>query len=282
MRLDKSSPTRLRLFSSLRSGRSLTKSARAAGVGKGPAQRWIREEFNELRDAGLSVLEAQELLGFASSLMPAWDHARLVSDSRHHLQRPIEVESAFWSAFESGASLRVAMGLAGVGRSTGYRWMHRRFLQLREDQVPVRAAALALRLDADRVARWEAERHRALVDAERAGRAAQHDAVLTAARHVQALLQPRGSAAMQARHARYWELIGQGHSNAEACKIMNCHPRTGRNIRRRGDPAKRPEQTTGAGRYLSLRSGCSTITAAITSAGTDGRPRPEGKRSANI
>ncbi len=85
MRLDKSSPTGLRLFSSLRSGRSLTRSARAAGVGKGPAQRWIREEFNELRDAGLSVLEAQELLGFASSLMPAWDHARLVSDSRHHL-----------------------------------------------------------------------------------------------------------------------------------------------------------------------------------------------------
>ncbi len=252
MRLDKSSPTGLRLFSSLRSGRSLTKSARAAGVGKRPAQRWIREEFNELRDAGLSVLEAQKLLGFASSLMPAWDHARLVSDSRHHLQRPIEVESAFWSAFESGASLRVAMGLAGVGRSTGYRWMHRRFLQLREDQVPVRAAALALRLDADRAARWEAERHRALVGAERAGRAAQHDAVLTAARHVQALLQPRGSAAMQTRHARYWELIGQGHSNAEACKIMSCHPRTGRNIRRRGDPAKRPEPPTGAGRYLSL------------------------------
>ncbi len=61
------------------------------------------------------------------------------------------------------------MGLAGVGRSTGYRWLQRRFLQLREDQVPVRAAALALRLDADRAARWEAERHRALVGAERAG-----------------------------------------------------------------------------------------------------------------
>jgi len=187
MRLDKSSPAGLRLFSSLRAGRSLTKSARAAGVGKRPAQRWIREVFNELRDAGLSVLEAQESLGFASSLMPAWDHARLVSDNRHHLQRPIEVESAFWSAFDSGASLRVAMGLAGVGRSTGYRWLQRRFLQLREDQVPVRAAALALRLDADRAARWEGQSATGpLVGAERAGRAAQHDAVLTAARHAQA------------------------------------------------------------------------------------------------
>ena len=116
----------------------------------------------------------------------------------------------------------------------------------------MRAAALALRLNADRAARWEAERQRALVGAERVGRAAQHDAVLTAARHAQALLQPRASTAMQVRHARYWELIGQGHSNTEACKIMSCHPRTGRNIRRRGEPVTRPEPTTGAGRYLSL------------------------------
>ena len=212
----------------------------------------MREAFNELRDAGLSMIEAQKSLGFTSSSMPAWDHARLAGVNRHHLQRPIEVESAFWSAFERGASLREAAGLAGVGRSTGYRWLHRRFLQLRQDRVPVRAAALALRVDAEQAAWWEAERQRALVGAERAVRAAQHDAVLTAARHAQALLQPRASTAMQVRHARYWELIGQGHSNTEACKIMSCHPRTGRNIRRRGDPAIRPEPTTGAGRYLSL------------------------------
>ncbi len=252
MRLDRSSPAGLRFFSSLKAGRSLATSARAAGVGKGPAQRWVREAFYELREAGRSVFEAQASLGFISSSMPAWDHARLASENRHHLQRPIEVESAFWSAFERGASVRAALGLAGVGRSTGYRWLHRRFLQLREDQVPVRAAALALRLNADRAARWEAERQRALVGAERAGRAAQHHAVLTAARHAQALLQPRASTAMQVRHARYWELIGQGHSNTEACKIMSCHPRTGRNIRRRGEPVTRPEPTTGAGRYLSL------------------------------
>ncbi len=111
MRLDKSSPAGLRFFSSLRAGRSLTTSARAAGVGKGPAQRWVREAFNELRVAGLSVLEAQASLGFTSSSMPAWDRARLASNNRHHLQRPIEVESAFWSAFECGASLRVARAL---------------------------------------------------------------------------------------------------------------------------------------------------------------------------
>jgi IS30 family transposase len=252
MRLDRSSPAGLRFFSSLKAGGSLTRSARAAGVNRGLAQRWIREAFNELRVAGLSVLEAQASLGFTSSLMPGWDDARLASDDRHHLQRPIEVEAAFWSAYEAGASLSVAVGLAGVGRSTGYRWLHRRFAQLRQDQVPVRAAARALRVGAGRAAQWEKDRDRALLGAERAGRAAQHAAVLTAARHAQALLQPRASTAMQLRHARYWELIGQGHSNAEACKIMTCHPRTGRNIRRRGNPATRPDPPTGAGRYLSL------------------------------
>jgi len=121
MRLDRSSPAGLRIFSSLKAGRSLATSARAAGVGKGPAQRWVREAFNELREAGLSVVEAQASLGFISSSMPAWDHAQLASYNRHHLQRPIGVEAAFWSAFERGASLRAALGRAGVGRSTGHR-----------------------------------------------------------------------------------------------------------------------------------------------------------------
>jgi IS30 family transposase len=33
---------------------------------------------------------------------------------------------------------------------------------------------------------------------------------------------------------------------------MRLHPRTGRNIRRRGNPSTRPDQSTGTGRYLSL------------------------------
>ena len=246
------SPSGRRLFLSLRAGTSLTRSARAAGVGKETARRWVREAFNEARSAGLSVLEAQTLLGFVSSLMPAWDAARVASDGRHHLRRPADVEAAFWSAFTGGEPLLAAMAVAGVGRSTSYRWLHRRFLQLREDQVPVRAAARALRLDAERAERWEAARRQALTGVQRAARAAEHDAVLSAARHAQALLQPRGSTAVQARHARYWQLLGQGHSNTDACKIMNLHPRTGRNIRRRGDPAKRAAPTSGAGRYLTL------------------------------
>ncbi len=92
----------------------------------------------------------------------------------------------------------------------------------------------------------------ALGQAERAARAARHAVIVSSARHVQALLEPRGRTAVQARHARYWQLVGQGHSNTEACKIMHVHPKTGRNIRRRGDPSKHPTQMTDAGRYLTL------------------------------
>ena len=252
MHLQRDSPAGVRLLSSLSQRRSLTKSARAAGVGKETARRWVREAFNELRAAGSTMLEAQDSLGFVSSLMPAWDNARGAGEGRHHLRRPTGVEAVFWCAYERGESLLAAAGVAGVGRSTGYRWLQRRFVQLRQDRVPVRSAARGLRLDADRAQRWEAERHRALAGAQRAARSAQHDAVVSAARHAQELLQPRGSTARQARHARYWQLIGQGHSNTEACKIMNLHPRTGRNIRRRGDPAKHAEQPIGVGRYLTL------------------------------
>ena len=246
------SPAGVRLFSSLKAGRSLTTSARAAGVGKETARRWLREAFDELRAAGLTVLEAQTSLGFVSSLMPAWDQARLASDGRHHLQYPVEVEAAFWSAYERGESLLAATALAGVGRSTGYRWVHGRFVQLREGRVPVRSAARALRLNAHRVDRWEAERRQVLAAGARAARAAQHDAVVSAARHAQVLVQPRSGAAVRKRHARYWQLLGEGHSNAEACTIMSIDPKTGRNIRRRGDPARAVEQAIGVARYLTL------------------------------
>jgi transposase, IS30 family len=253
MYLHRDSPAGLRLFASLLAGRSLTKSARAAGVGRETARRWVREAFDELRAGGLGLVEAQVSLGFASSLMPAWDKARQeAGNGRHHLRRPADVETAFWAALDGGASLQVAAGVAGVGRSTGYRWLHGRFLQLRQDDVPAGASARTLRLDADRAERWERERRDVLDRAERAARAARHDAIVSSAQHASALAEPRASTATQARHARYWQLIGQGHSNTEACKIMSLHPRTGRNIRRRGDPSKHSEQAIGAGRYLTL------------------------------
>lgn len=214
----------------------------------------MREAFDEVRAAGMDVAEAQAYLGVVSSLMPAWDRARVAAgEPRHHLRHAGEVEAVFWSAYRGGAPLLTATGRAGVGRSTGYRWLQTRFLQLREDRVPVRAAARALRLDLDRARAWEADRQQEVARAQRAARAARHEAMVTASRHAQELAQPRASQVRQVRHARYWQLIGQGLSNTEACKIMSVHPKTGRNIRRRGDPSRRLEPSSG--RYLTLLEG---------------------------
>lgn len=161
MYLQRSSPAGVRLLSSLRVGGSLKKSARATGVGKETARRWVHESFVEMRNAGMSVAEAQSLLGFVSSLMPAWDAGRLASGGpRHHLRHPSEVEAAFWSAHQGGAPVATASGVAGVGRSTGYRWLQARFTHLRQDRVSVAAVARVLRLDDDRAVAWEAERRR--------------------------------------------------------------------------------------------------------------------------
>jgi IS30 family transposase len=251
MHLHRDSPAGRRFFAALRTGTSLKKSARAAGIGKETAFRWTREAFDESRDDGLSMVQAQRSLGFVSSLMPAWDEARLqAGDYRHHCRRPAETEALFWAAFDVGMTPAVAARAVGMGRSTAYRWLLRRFLELREDHLSVRAAAGALRLSSERAERWEQDRRHDLGRVERAARAARHDAVVTSARHAQELLQPRATVGMRARHARYWDLVGQGHSNTDACKIMRLHPRTGRNIRRRGNPSTR--QSTGTGRYLSL------------------------------
>ena len=251
MHLQRESPAGVRLYSSLLAGRSLTRSAKAAGVSRETARRWVRESFVELREDGMSVLEAQSFLGFVSVLMPAWDAARLASGGgRHHLRHTSEVEAAFWSAHEGGAGVETAARGVGVGRSTGYRWLQARFTELRLDRVSVVAAARVLRLDVDRARTWEAQRQRELAHADRVARAAHHAALVSSLQHAQVLEQPRSRQATQDRHARYWRLIGQRHSNTDACAIMSIDPRTGRGIRRRGAPTERLEQPSG--RYLLL------------------------------
>src|SRR3954470_15338649 len=76
MHLQRDSSVGERFFESLRLGHGLKTSARAAGVGMGPAYRWLKEAFLAFRDEGLRVAEAQARLGFSSSLMPEWDQAR--------------------------------------------------------------------------------------------------------------------------------------------------------------------------------------------------------------
>jgi len=255
MWLHRESPAGVRFFSSLKSGRGLKPSARAAGVGMGPALRWLQEAFVSLRDVGLTVVEAQAVLGFSSSRMPGWEQDRLrAGDGRHHLRCDAEVEAAFWAAFDSGATWSAAARHAGVGRSTAHRWLRRRFVTLRENGTSMRAAGRPLRLGPERATAWEAERRRARATAVRAEAAAARAAARASYEHVRRLVEPRARPKAAEREERYWQLMREGLDNNAACRILGVDRHTGTNIRRRGE---RQTIATGreaawSGRYLSL------------------------------
>ena len=76
MHLRSDSAAGVRFLASIREGRGLKPSARAAGVGKETGYRWLRESFVVLRDRGLSVAEAQVELGYFSPMVSRWDEQR--------------------------------------------------------------------------------------------------------------------------------------------------------------------------------------------------------------
>ncbi len=90
----------VRFLSSVRGGRGLKASARAAGVGKETGYRWLREVFLVLRSQGIGVDEAQAQLGYRSPLVQGWECDRLASrgDGRHHLAVPVSVGSCSGTA----------------------------------------------------------------------------------------------------------------------------------------------------------------------------------------
>ncbi|MGI3782525.1 MAG: hypothetical protein ACRYG2_17320, partial [Janthinobacterium lividum] len=68
-----------RFLGLVREGNGLKPSARAAGVGKETAYRWLREAFVELRQAGVGVVETQQQLGYSSPLVLEWERVRLAA-----------------------------------------------------------------------------------------------------------------------------------------------------------------------------------------------------------
>jgi len=123
MHLRSDSAAGVRFLASVRDGRGVKPSARAAGVDKETGYRWLREEFVALRGQGVGVEEAQAALGCSSSRAAAWEQRRAArcGDGRHHLAVDAKVEDAFWASFTVGTSLEAARRAAGVGRSTAYR-----------------------------------------------------------------------------------------------------------------------------------------------------------------
>ena len=256
MYLRSDSAAGVRFLAAMAEGRGVKPSARAAGVGKETGYRWLRERFLASRALGVSVADAQAELGYFSARVIEWDRDRATEDPvRHHLAVPVDAEAEFWSSFLDGEDIEIARSAAGIGRSTAYRWMQRRFLTLRNDGVPAAAVRRRLRIGPARAVAWEAERRRALEQAVSELAAAERRARRESARHVERLLQRRSRTKAELREQRYWELMRQGMTNTRACRLLGVDRRTGTNIRKRQrqQTAQNARQGRSSGRYLSLR-----------------------------
>jgi transposase, IS30 family len=247
------SPAGLRALAALRAGASLKKAGRAAGVDHRIVLRFLREEYDELRAGGLSVVDAQARVGFCSPRMLGWDEARLARGDdrhRHHRRPPAEQEAAFWACFDAGATILEAVTGVSFTRSTAYRCWERRYGQFRDEGHTPRSAGRALRLTPRQVSKWESKRRAVLRAAEREHRAARLAAAHDAARRVTAAMEPHGNTvASAARLAAFWKLVHDGVSLADTCKILGMHPVTARRTFRRGEAPARPAPV---GRYLLL------------------------------
>jgi transposase, IS30 family len=158
-------------------------------------------------------------LGYFSPRTLEWDArcAARLGSRRHHLAVDEEVGAAFWRCFLAGESLEVARRVAGVSRSTGYRWLQRRFLLLREQGIPVQVVARQLRVPPARARAWEAERREAREHARRERGAAERRAVRESARHAELMLRGRAPRSdVVVRDTRYWQFMRSGMTNAAA------------------------------------------------------------------
>ena len=251
----RSSAVGRRFLASIRDGNGLKASARAAGIDKETGYRWLREAFVELRDDGVSVVEAQQQLGYLSPLVAGWERARIAAgtDPRHHLAVDRAVETRFWAAFDRGSSPAEASRAADVGRSTAYRWWQRRFNESRENGASVRTAAARLRIPPQQAQRWELGRRERRTTEQRLVAAADMRVVLSAAREA-ARLSAAEPTTTQLRDTRYWELMRSGLTNTAACKILGVSRRIGSRIRQRSryQTVAQANREQWSGRYLSL------------------------------
>jgi transposase, IS30 family len=187
MHLSSSSAAGVRFLTSVREGRGLNRSAREAGVGKETGYRWLREAYVAHRRSGKSIAETEAVMGLASAKSIAWEAEVAAAPGRHHLRVAVDTEARFWAVYDAGTSADAAASAAGVGRSTGYRWLDRRFCELRAAGFTVKGAQRLLRLTDQVTARAEGQRAAAKLG-ERQAAAAAHEEALRSSRGVSAFL----------------------------------------------------------------------------------------------
>ena len=248
----------VRFLASFKEGRGLKPSARDAGIDKEVGYRWLREKYLELRRSGKTQVESTAELEFTTSRLLGWeaevDHVR----ERHHLRVDVDDESAFWLSFDADHSANLGAKSAGVSTSTAYRWIEKRYDLLRSAGHTVRHCQTTLRLTDARARTFEERRLTQLRHVATAARAAQHDATLSSKRYADRVLNGAvitGQERLRVRAEKYWQLMRDGLSNAEACRLLGMHISSGTQLRQaHGFQIPRlttPRDTTG--RYLDAR-----------------------------
>jgi len=253
-----SSVAGIRFLAAIKDGHGLKPSARQAGIGKEVGYRWLREAYLKRRRDGKTAAETIAELGFTTARLPAWEADVDQLKDRHHLRVDAADEAAFWVSFDRGDSPDAAAREAGVARATGYRWIRKRFDQLRQAGLTVRQCQARLRL-ADRQAHAvEQARLGQQREQRNSATAAQHAAVVSSNRYadqaIGAVLSPSQKRRAE-RAEKYWQLMREGVSNAQACRLLGMHRRTGTQLRHAHNfqiPSTRALPAAG-GRYLNGR-----------------------------
>ena len=96
---------------------------------------------------------------------------------RHHLRVAVDTEARFWAVYDAGTGADAAADAAGVGRSSGYRWLDRRFCELRAAGFTVKGAQRLLRLSDQVTVRAERQRAAAKLRERQAAMAAHEEAL---------------------------------------------------------------------------------------------------------
>lgn len=250
-----SSPAAGRFLAAVAQGHSLRTCSRLAGIDKEVGYRFLRDRYLELRRSGLDAAATIEAIGRTFSRVPAWEAMVDRDHGRHHLRVDVSREDAFWETFEAGMDADAASIAAGVSRASGYRWVQRRFREMRSAGSGVKHCTRRLRLSSRQVAVLERD-WQSRVNSERSAAIAAHrEAMHAAARLADAALgESDASRTRRERVEKYWQLMRDGVSNVDACRLLGMSRRAGTLIRQQNNfliPSMIPARTSG--RYLTVR-----------------------------
>src|SRR5215203_5095767 len=234
MHLSSSSAAGVRFLTSVREGRGLNRSAREVGIGKETGYRWLREAYVAYRRGGKSIAETEAVMGLASAKSIAWEAEVAAGPGRHHLRVAVDAEARFWAVYDAGTGADAAASAAGVGRSTGYRWLDRRFCELRAAGMTLRRAQRLLRLTDQVTARAEGQRASAKLRERQAAVAAHEEALRSSRQYADRTAGVLSKKQQQRAELvdTYWQLMRSGETNASACRVLGMSRRSGTTIRR--------------------------------------------------